>query len=159
MSLLTPMRTSSSNSSARKRMRTDKGNAWKAAKFLWMKKIIIYSWGNFTKNRYICQRLLGEIRGLQKGIWAEFFILKSPNLRIHQGTRVKDAPFAVSYMLTDGRRVFRPLAIYRFGVGWLFSSVLLVTVFGGSRNSVGIYFSKSLIIPTFALWKRINWKC
>ena len=31
--------------------------------------------------------------------------------------------------------------------------------FGGSRNSVGIYFSKSLIIPTFALWKRINWKC
>ena len=30
---------------------------------------------------------------------------------------------------------------------------------GGSRNSVGIYFSKSLIIPTFALWKRINWKC
>ena len=29
----------------------------------------------------------------------------------------------------------------------------------GSRNSVGIYFSKSLIIPTFALWKRINWKC
>ena len=30
--------------------------------------------------------------------------------------------------------------------------------FRGSRNSVGIYFSKSLIIPTFALWKRINWK-
>ena len=35
----------------------------------------------------------------------------------------------------------------------------LVTMFRSSRKSVGISFPISRGIPTFALWKRINWNC
>ena len=50
------------------------------------------------------------------------------------------------------------VAMFSLISGSLSNAISRFITFGGSRKSVGIYFSKSLIIPTFALWKRINWK-
>lgn len=45
----------------------------------------------------------------------------------------KNAPFAASYMMKDGS-LAAALSPYRYGVGWLFSSVLLMSVFGDTVN-------------------------